>query len=402
MKKAKLLIAAMFMAVTLGLPAKAVFAAAVTIAQADLTEACATPGTETAKGITCDTAQKFYTLKAGDYTLGENLTLPDDYFIVLGGTGNFNLDLGGKTITANANRGVISVENIDKNTAIANGRIVNNYNDYSSNAVTISGVKTVLSSLNLSATTAVTSTPNGEHASEVTLDTITANSPLQISGGTLTINSGTYAVTGGYGAAYLNNVNTTITGGIFTTEGASAMYYMGSESNTLTISDGTFTSAGDNGIEFEGGNLTISGGAFTGGKAGLALASYRSVSLSGGTYKYTSTGLGSLGAIAVLGETDTSKLAGFLASGYKYNDGTVATGRMGTMDFVYLTNHTDSVVSTTTPAPEESSSTIGAPDSGRNTKETSATASILATLLASSALLGGVYAGKKHFAKKQA
>ena len=340
MKKAKLLIAAMFMAVSLGLPAKAVFAASISLAQADFTAACTTPDVETEKGITCSTTDNTYALAAGDYTISEDITLDDDYGILLE-SGDYTIDLGGHTITANTAYPVIYAEG--DNIVLSDGAIVN---------------------------------------------------------------TNTYSAAGNFGT------NVTISNVDFTANGASAVYYGGTDSTTLTIAGGSFTSTGDNGLEIYGGNLVIFDGTFTGLAAGLFLSTgYASVTLSGGTYTYTDTSDG-LGAIAIFGTDDVTELTSFLADGYYYQDGTSASGLYaGRVEYVYLTNTTDAVVtdtdddddstdSTTDSTTTETSTTIGTPDSGKSTKETSATVSVLASLLASSAILGGIYVGKKALARK--
>lgn len=404
MKKVKLLFAAMFMAVTLGLPAKAVFAAAISLTQADFTEACATPGTETAKGVYCDDAQHFYSLKAGSYTLGSDLTLSEGYFLTLDKAGDYNIDLNNHKITGKSETGeLLLIENTDKNTTIANGGI---FSETESCAISIKGVKTTLSSVVLSAPyVAISSLPIDEKVADITLNDVATNSTLQLAGGKLTVNGGSFVATGMSAAAHLYNVSALVNGGIFSADGASAMYYDSEGESTLTIVDGTFVSEGDNGIEFSGGNLSIAGGSFTGRKSGINLAHYDGVILSGGTYKYTGTGDEGFGAIAIFGEDDPTLFTGFLADNYRYNVGTASKKSYYTIDYVALTSRTDSVVSTAEPTPEEESSSsdssIGAPDSGRSTKESaSATTNALATLLASSVILGGIYAGKKALAKK--
>ncbi|MBQ3352061.1 hypothetical protein IJG91_00110 [Candidatus Saccharibacteria bacterium] len=422
MKKAKLLIAAMFMAVTLGLPAKAVFAAAITITQADLATACS--GTPT-KGITCSTTDERYTLAAGEYVLGSDLDL-GTYNLGLSGAGNYILNLGNHVITSAVNTAknssTITVVNSGKTTAIKNGKIANTGMG-GGTALSIGGSIATISDVTLSSNADTAEINNfGTTAANVTFNNVVSNKHINVMGdSTLTINSGTYSgdMMGAVSTSLAFDPITfeynddgghlIINGGTFASAASSAIYANGiGKKASVEINGGSFTSEGDTGMEVLGAkSVKVTGGTFTGKEAGLRLAEYTSVVLSGGTYKATGTEVDN-GAITMLA-TNESKLSTLLAAGYKYTDGAAAMGTLFGEPLAYLTSKNVSVVSTSTSTNDEtntedttSSNTIGAPDSGRNTKETSATTSALVSILASSVLLGGIYAGKKHFAKKQA
>ena len=414
MKKAKLRIAAVLMAVSIGIPAKAVFAAAITITQEDFAAACTTAPT---KGITCNATDGRYTLAAGDYVLGGNVDL-GTYNLGLAEAGDYSLDLGGHTLTtatdSNVKPNAVTVINAGKTTAIKNGKITNTANG--TKALAIGGATATLTDVIL------TSDGNsaeigdfGTTAANVTFNNVTSGSHIEVMGNsTLTINSGTYSdnMQGAISTSFSFDPVTfemtgdgghlIINGGIFTSEAGSAIYANGiGEKATVEINGGTFTSEADTGLEVLGAkSVVITGGTFTGLEAGLRLADYNNVVLSGGTFKALGTEAGN-GAVTALAE-NTDILSKILASGYKYTDATATMGTLWTEPLAYLTNKNVSVVSDST---EETIdlSTIGSPNSGASTKGSgSATTSTVATLGASAAVISGLYLGKKHLAKKSA
>ena len=391
MRKAKLLIAAMFMAVTLGLPAKAVFAAAVSLTQADFTFADCDDTTANAKGIICYDlgTSKAYGVPAGEYMLGENISLGAGSIFTNGAS--FSLDLNGKTLSNSIDGNTVLELDSTNNVISGTGTIAST--GYS-NGVSAYGVFDDEGNLTTRNNVVINGNPNIRG--------------LNANGVTLTINGGTFTSTGLGGALDLgDNGITTINNATVTTTNSDGVYIYGGK---LTINGGTFTANSFSAITSEGvlDSLTITGGTFSGNGAGLALVGVpRSAALSGGTFITTGEtgGIEVYGPITLAGEVDPTDLDSLLAEGASYSDPTATRTGDAPFYFVYLTNKNVTITngSTPTPAPaEESSSTIGAPDSGRSTKETSATTSILATLLTSSAILGGIYASKKHLAKKQA
>lgn len=398
MKKVKLLVAAMFMAVTLGLPAKAVFAAAISLTQADFTFADCDDHTANAKGIICYdlSGTNAYKIPAGDYILGENINLGTGSAFTSGVT--FSLDLNGKSITNSSDMAPALELDATTNTISGTGTIAST--SYAA-GVSANGVWDEMSG---ELTTRTTTIINGNPS----IKTLSAN------GVTLTINGGTYTSNGMGGAINLgDDIIATINNAEATATAGDAMYIYGGK---LTINGGKFTSQGSLGICAEGklDALTITGGTFTGKSAGLSLTGIpTSASLSGGTYSATGSDDWDLGPIVVMDdEVGTTTLSSFLAPGAAYSDSSFELNEDSFIPTVYLTKKSVTITNGSssddegeeTPAAEEStssSSSIGAPDSGRSTKETaSATTSALATLLASSAILGGIYAGKKVLAKK--
>ena len=186
------------------------------------------------------------------------------------------------------------------------------------------------------------------------------------SSGTLTINGGVYDTSESYGGPLnINGGTINVKGGSFIAGGASAAYFMGDV--TATITDGTFTSSGDNGIEAEGNiNMTISGGTFTGGKTGISLSNNASLKLSGGTFTYTNTTEGH-GAIAIF-SGEESAFNGFLASGYKYDKDTVSTKDWYGMQIVRLEGPTVKVQSTTATTPDNTNTNTNTPTTDNKKK----------------------------------
>ena len=116
------------------------------------------------------------------------------------------------------------------------------------------------------------------------------NGALEFENSDITINGGTYKNLASGGAISSNGSNVTISNGTFTANLASAMYFFDDDNNkVLTINNGTFTSTKDNGIEIDGGIINLNGGTFTGAMSGITTNSYKTLKISGGTYKYTDT-----------------------------------------------------------------------------------------------------------------
>ncbi|MBQ3309726.1 hypothetical protein IJG78_03555 [Candidatus Saccharibacteria bacterium] len=414
MKKAKILIAAMFMAATLGLPATAVFAATITLTQADFEAACTTPDVMTAKGIRCDTTDSYYAIKAGDYTLGGNVDI-DTYSILLtDDSGNYNINLGGFTLSGavdNYDDYLIILQNGAKTNTISNGKIIN---DGDATALGTGGANTTLSDISITSNSNTLYVGAGatDDAGSVILNNVTSTGAVSVGEeSTLVINSGSYVGTG-YGPAastdYMTGGNLIINGGTFTADDASAVYANGpGTSGSVIVNGGTFTSAGDTGLEILGAKtVRINGGTFKGARAGLGVTEYNTVILAGGTY--TATGSDNMaGAIQMYDVDKAAALLGLLADGYKYQNGSADYFEDAGFGMAYLTQKTDSVVSESTPEEEtatdtsdtSSSSTIGTPNSGRATAAGSATASFAASAIATSAILGITYGTKKHLAK---
>ena len=111
---------------------------------------------------------------------------------------------------------------------------------------------------------------------------------LESNNSDIIINGGDYKNLASSGAVNFEGSNVTINNGTFTANIASAMYFFAYENNeVLTINNGTFTSTKDNGIEIIGGTININNGTFTGGMSGITTSGYKSLKISGGTYKYT-------------------------------------------------------------------------------------------------------------------
>lgn len=392
MKKLKLLVAAMFMAIALGLPAKAVFAATINLTQADFTFADCN-GTANAKGIICSEVggENAYQLPDGEFTLGENISLGTGTAFTTGDS--FSLDLNGKTISTNND--TYSALELDGKSAIISGtgnitntgfgRGVAAYGEYDA-------------SDNLVARTKLTINGNPNISS------------IGVRGTELTINGGTFAGSGWVSAVNFGDDSiTVINGGTFSAEGADAVYVFG---GSLTVNSGTFTSAGSIGLMLEGqlDSLKITGGTFTGKTAGLVMGFIpTSTSLSGGTFTTTGSDEWDLGPIQVSSDDVTENtLNSFLAVGASYSDGSFHLNSTVTPKQAYLTTKSVTITNGSTPAPADdststdSSSTVGTPNSGRSTAEAGSATSSLAGLIASIALVSLAFLGKKHFAKKSA
>ena len=310
-----------------------------------------------------------YYLGTGDYTLGEDLTL-DGKSLVFDGASSFNLN--GKTISDGGTVNYEGTVQVRSGTLALSDGTISGRTNISGGNVTISGLT------NTDATT--------------------------ISGGTVTINSGAFSAN----------------------MGTSAIYAW--KDANITINGGTFTSAQDKGIEVAWdddnfnftGTLRINGGTFTGNTHGLIVgdpSQITNITLAGGTFKYTGTNdtFGAIG-ISSLDAITTSSLNGLLASGYSYSDATANVASEYAIYNAVLTNHSVTIVGGSTPDPEsgstddsssttsvESTESVGTPDSGRVTSEGgSATASVLATVGAATAITSAAYLAKKHFAKKNA
>lgn len=243
-------------------------------------------------------------------------------------------------------------------------------------------------------------------ADEVTLTDVNATGSVTVQNADaeVTINGGSYATAdGGWGGALNvdNAKSVTVNDAAFSAGGASAAYIGAGD---IAINGGSFTSEGDNGIEFFGFNsLNITGGTFAGAVAGLAfdgIPDGSTISLSGGTF----TGTGADGsAIKVYGTNDTTAISGMLASGYHFTNGTIETDTqpgMGGGDYVYIAGTTTVTDGSSDDGSDSSSSrnAIGAPDTGAYTAEGSnATSSSVLTILATVALAtSGVVLAKKY------
>ena len=431
MKRLKLLILALFTAISLGLPAKAAFAASIELAQADFDAAvCADEPAATAKGIKCFTGG-LYTLAKGDYKLTSNITLPDDAGLFLNDNGDYTLDLGSYTLAGHNNGNVLGIMNFGHSTTITGGTITNS-NDtvyvFGSNATF---KNTTIKSTERDALYVADADTNGDNTpdtpSKTILENVTATGLVAVDGtSTLTINGGTY--TGNMSAAastyydYMNQTgggNLVINSGTFAggTWGASAVYTY--TNGTLTINGGTFTSSEDAGVMAEGGtkSVTITDGVFTGKYAGLSISDINTtVKLSGGTYKYTgeSNEYRPAGAIVLTGTEQGSDLLKLLADGYKYTDET-ADKKVNTFEdphggdpeiyrFAFLTGKSVDIYkpnsSSEAAAATENDSTVGSPDSGFLTSGlANANARIIATAAAATILTGlgfVIYKTAKH------
>lgn len=411
MKRLKLLILALFTAISLGLPAKAAFAASIELAQADFDAAvCADEPAATAKGIKCFTGG-IYTLAKGDYKFTGNITLPDNSGLFLNGDGDYTLDLGSYTLAGNNNGGnILGIENFGHSATITGGTITN-----SGDTVYVFGSDATFKNTTINSTerdalyVADADTDedgNPDTPSKTILENVTATGLVAVDDtSTLTINGGTY--TGNYGAAamtYMNGGNFIINSGTFTGVGdwgASAVYI--NENGSATINGGTFTSEGDRGVIAEEGakSLTITDGTFTGYYAGLTVpAAGTTVKLSGGTYKCTgeSNEYTSVGAITIMGSNQASDLAKLLADGYQYTDGTADAKTFGEAGrewhYAFLTNKSVDIYkpgSSSEAATTESDddTTAKSPDSGFLTSGlANASASIIATVATATILTG--------------
>ena len=418
MKRLKLLILALFTAISLGLPAKAAFAASIELAQADFDAAvCADEPAATAKGIKCFTGG-LYTLAKGDYKLTSNITLPDDAGLFLNDNGDYTLDLGSYTLAGHNNGNVLGIMNFGHSTTITGGTITN-----SGDTVYVFGSDATFKNTTIKSTerdalyVADADTDedgNPDTPSKAILENVTATGLVAVDDtSTLTINGGTYTGNNAAPAAmtYGNGGNLIINSGTFTGGGnelwgASAVY--ANADGAVTINGGTFTSSKDAGVMAEGGtkSVTITDGVFTGKYAGLSISDINTtVKLSGGTYKYTgeSDEYRPAGAIVLTGTEQGSDLLKLLADGYKYTDET-ADKKVNTFEdphggdpeiyrFAFLTNKSVDVYkpnsSSETAAATESDSTVGSPDSGFLTSGlANANASIIATVAAATILTG--------------
>ena len=128
--------------------------------------------------------------------------------------------------------------------------------------------------------------------------------------GTVSITDGTVSAIKGRGRGLYSKGTVTITGGTFSTAGGSGV----ANSGTLTITGGTFLAAGGSGVA-NSGTLTITGGTFSAttssmGEAGTALLSSGTVSITGGTFSATSGRAvhNSFGTITISGGTFSATL----------------------------------------------------------------------------------------------
>ena len=367
------------------------YAAAVGLTQADFTfeDAACTTHTPNAKGISCYDVSgvKYYQISAGEYKLDGDVNLGTGAAFTSGDS--FSLDLNGKTLSASSTNPVIELDSTN-NTISGSGAITNNTSD-------------------------ISFTARGEYSGA----TLVSRSNVTINGGTFgaagfygtntTINGGTF--TGGEWsmAVELSETNGKINGGTFSAAGASAMYFNQGADSTLEINGGSFTSAGDNGIEIMDGvkDLKITGGTFTGKVAGIAFdMAPTAAALSGGTYIATGTDEYSYGGIVMWSQDNTNALSSLLAAGASYSDGNAAKGGTDPNWFVYLTNKRVTIgngsIIIVDPTAEEASTasaTVGAPNSGFSTKETSAATSIVASILAAGTLVASIF-GIRKFIKR--
>lgn len=402
MKHLKLLIAAMFMAISLGLPAKAVFAAS-TLTQSDF-DALDCNTHNIVNGITCYDLYgagnaNTYLLSPGEYTLGSDLNLDG----VLSNLGNLTLNLNGHNISSIDDYATLY---LGAGTVVING----------SGTVTNAGDTTI-------------------YMENQVFDTNTGYWTDSAELGNLTINGGTFVNTAGSNAGYFASTNVTINGGAFQTSGASNDYgsaiefadYTARVDNiaNLTINGGTFTSTNDRAALVYGAkSVTITGGTFTGSMAGLALAGNKDVSLSGGTFNYTGTAPATAtselpyGAITIYGAESSSAITDILAAGYAYTDPTSGTVNIEdpsgeTIYHVYLSGRSVSVYLPSSEDPTDDSSddtaesssetttttAVAAPNSGHSTAESSAAVSLLSTAAAATLSAGAIVAARR-FAKK--
>lgn len=315
-----------------------------------------------------------YYLGAGDYTLGEDLTLDGTKSLVFDGASSFNLN--GKTISDGGTTNYVGTVQVKSGTIALSGG-------------TISGTTSIF------------------FGGNATISNLTSTDSTRIFG-TATINSGTFSANMESAIYAFKNANITINGGTFTSaqdKGIEAVHW------------------GDDDYDFTG-TLRINGGTFTGNTHGLLVgdpSQVTNITLAGGTFKYTGTN-DTFGAIGITSEDAiaASSLNGLLASGYSYSDATANVASEYAIYNAVLTNHSVTIVGGSTPDPEsgstddstdssssttsvESTESVGTPDSGRVTSEGgSATASALATVGAATAITSAAYLAKKHFAKKNA
>lgn len=260
-------------------------------------------------------------------------------------------------------------------------------------------------------------------ADEVTLNNlnVTGITTIDNADAEVTINGGTYNNPDMMGALNVDKAKSvTINGGDFKTSdpnGASAIYVgritydpgTGTETSTsggnITITDGTFTSEFDHGIEFnEYDSLNISGGTFLGGDAGIIFMEAPAagkVSLSGGTFK----GTGADGkAISIIDTSNTAAISGMLAAGYHFsNDSIVAESGLGGSTYIAGTTSvvSDSASEEETAGEEAETTTsgIGSPDTGVYTAEegsATSSSSILTMMATVLVALTGAILVKKH------
>ena len=262
-------------------------------------------------------------------------------------------------------------------------------------------------------------------ADEVTLNNlnVTGITTIDNADAEVTINGGTYNNPEMMGALNVNKAKSvTINGGDFKTSdpnGASAMYVgvydftnnTFTNGGNITITDGTFTSEFDHGIEFNKfDSLNISGGTFLGGDAGIIFMEAPAagkVSLSGGTFK----GTGADGkAISIIDTGNAAAISGMLAAGYHFsNDSIVAEPGLGGSTYIAGTTSvvSDSASEEETAGEEaeteaataaETTSGIGSPDTGAYTAEEGSAnnSSILAIMSTVLVALTGAILVKKH------
>ena len=279
-----------------------VLAAVYDIGQSDLEEALANPNTVTAKGIkyvpsgTPGVSGK-YEFGANTYNFSEDIDFEGIGAVIKAGESETTFNLNGKTLT-------VSIEAYDgKFTVTGEGTLEPDEGN-------------VL---------------EGRNSSEVVIENGTFTGSMAFrDDSSLTINSGTFAVTGWNAALYLENSgNTIINAGTFSANSASTIYH---NAGNLTINGGTFTSIHDWGIGTSSqGKLTINAGKFTGGMAGLSVTNLETeILLKGGTY--IATGHVSefdgqthiQGGISVEGGTE-NLIKSFVAEGYTYSPKAIVT-----------------------------------------------------------------------------
>ncbi|MBR3324222.1 hypothetical protein IKG24_01640 [Candidatus Saccharibacteria bacterium] len=340
-------------------------AASYTLSQTNIEAAAGAAGIKQ-NGIFCDSNggyDPFCSLDPGDWTQDGNINLT-------------TVQVGGNPI---------------------NGLVINNNVN-----ITNSGDSTITGNIDIS-------------GAEVTLKDLNVNGSVNVrdANAEVTIDGGSYTNEDAGGALNVDNAKSVEikdadfkAGGA---NGASAAYIGAGE---ITVTNGSFTSEGDNGIEFYGLNsLKISGGTFTGAASGIAFdgaPDAGKVTLTGGTF----TGTGANGkAINIYGTDDATVITGMVATGYHFTNSTVGT-ETGSPDSAYIAGTTKVLADgqtegeesqATDPTSTSTSTTtkksgINAPDTGAFTaEEGSATNSSALSLLATVTLatLGAVLI-KKH------
>lgn len=271
-----------------------------TLTQDDFTSAKNAPNEDTGKmKYVSNGSISYYVMTKSNYELGENINIGTATMI-------FNSDFAGEYVSLDL--GNYTLQNATNDEYITANITENRVILFEDVNATITGTGIIKSNSEGSAVVVLETTNNGKTTkvsniiiqgnmdiskTEAFINNVTLeNGTLNGEKADITITGGNYNNSTGIGAsANFSDCNVIINSGKFMAGIASAMYFIETGVNdfTLTINDGTFTSTEDNGIEIIGGTINIKNGTFTGAMSGITTSGYKSLKISGGTFKYLNT-----------------------------------------------------------------------------------------------------------------